>query len=103
MNTMTTISEVIQKLQSEGYTVDFNLKENCLECHENALQVHPDEFVVDKHYRFEGMSDPADEAIIYAISSTRHNIKGILVNGYGTSSEPLTQELVNALKEKTDQ
>lgn len=31
MNTMTTIAEVIQKLQAEGYTVDFNLKENCLE------------------------------------------------------------------------
>lgn len=100
MNTMTTISEVIQKLQSEGYTVDFNLKENYLECHHNSLQVHPDEFIVDKHYRFEGESDPADEAIVYAISSTRHNIKGILVNGYGTSSESLTEELVNALKEK---
>ncbi|NHA02655.1 phosphoribosylpyrophosphate synthetase [Mucilaginibacter sp. HC2] len=99
---MTTLSEVIQKLQSEGYIVDFNLKENCLECHQNALQVHPNEFVVDKHYRFEGMSDPADEAIVYAISSTVHNIKGILVNGYGMSSEPLAEELVDALKEKGD-
>ncbi len=53
MDTMTTVSEVINKLQKEGYTVDFNLKDSCLECHENALQIYPDEFIVDKHYRFE--------------------------------------------------
>ena len=97
---MTTVTEVIQNLQQEGYTEDFNLKTNCLECRKNALQVSPEEFVVDRHFRFEGLSDPADAAIIYAISSIKHNIKGILVNGYGTSSEPLTEELVNALKER---
>ncbi|MCQ6958340.1 phosphoribosylpyrophosphate synthetase [Mucilaginibacter sp. JC4] len=97
MGTMTTVSEVISKLQQEGYTTDFNLKNNCLECQGNALEIHPEEFVVDKHYRFEGQSDPADQAIVYAISSTKHDIKGILVNGYGTSSEMLTEALVNAL------
>ena len=100
MDTMTTLSEVINALQKEGYTTDFNLKSNSLECHGNALQLHPGEFVVDKHYRFEGPSDPADEAIAYAISSTKHNIKGILVNGYGTSSDQLTEEMVSALKQK---
>ena len=64
------------------------------------MQIHPEEFVVDKHYRFEGASDPADEAIVYAISSTTHNVKGILVNGYGTSSDQLTEGLIDALKEK---
>ena len=64
------------------------------------MQVSPEEFVVYRHFRFEGLSDPAYAAIIYAISSIKHNIKGILVNGYGTSSEPLTEELVNALKER---
>jgi hypothetical protein len=100
MDTMTTVSEVINKLQKEGYTVDFNLKDNCLECHENALQIYPDEFIVDKHYRFEGLSDPADEAIVYAISSIKHNLKGILINGYGTSSDQFTDDLVHALREK---
>lgn len=39
------------------------------------------EFVVDKHYRFEGLSDATDEAIVYAISSTKVNIKATLENG----------------------
>jgi len=101
MDTMTTVSEVLNNLKSKGYTVDFNLDDNCLICHENSLKVHPHEFVVDKHYRFEGMSDPADEAIVYAISSTKHNIKGTLVDGYGTSSNRATNDMINALKERS--
>ena len=81
MNTMTTVTEVLSHLREKGYTTDFNLKENCLECHGNFLQIHPDEFVVDEHFRFEGPTDPADEMIIYAISSTTHGVKGVLVNG----------------------
>lgn len=94
---MTTVTEVLNHLKENGYTVDFNLQDNCLVCHGNSLQLHPDEFVVDKHYRFEGVTDPGDEAIIYAISSTKHNIKGVLLNGYGISSNPITDELIRAL------
>lgn len=42
MDTMTTVSEVIT-----------NVSNNCLKCQGNALQIHPEEFVVDKHYRLE--------------------------------------------------
>ena len=35
MTPMTTLSEVLNKLKDEGYTVDFNLKDNCLVCQGN--------------------------------------------------------------------
>lgn len=98
MNTMTTVSEVLNILKDRGYTVDFNLKENYL-LYNNSMKLSSGEFVVDKHYRFEGISDPADEAIVYAISSTKGNIKGTLVNGYGIYSESVTNEMLEALKE----
>ena len=94
---MTTVSEVLNALKKEGYTVDFNLQDNCLICQGNALQLAPNEFQVDRHYRFEGMSDPGDEAIVYAISSARHGVKGTLVNGYGISSEAMGADMVKAL------
>ena len=102
MNTMTTVSEVLNKLKEDGYTVDFNLNDSCLMCHGNSLKISPEEFVVDKHYRFEGQSDPGDEAIVYAISSAKHHIKGTLVNGYGISSDPMTDAMVAALTEKAN-
>ncbi|CAN5442598.1 hypothetical protein BH11BAC5_BH11BAC5_47060 [soil metagenome] len=99
MNTMTTLSEITNLLKERGYTIDFNLKENCLECGGNLLKIFPGEFMVDKHYRFEGPSDPGDEAIVYAISSPKYNLKGVLVNGYGISSESITDEMIKALDE----
>ena len=100
MESMTTVTEVLSNLEKEGYTIDFNLKDNSRECHGNYLQMHPDEFLIDRHYRFEGISDPEDEAVVYAISSLRNNLKGVLVNGYGISSDPLTEAMVQALKQK---
>lgn len=102
MGPMTTLSEILKKLKSEGYTTDFNLKGNCLECAENSLQVHPEDFVVDRIFRFEGESDPGDEAIIYAISSEKYDVKGTLVNSYGVYSDDITEELVRALTIKHD-
>lgn len=100
MNTMTTLSEVTNLLRERGYNVDFNMKENCLECGADLLKIFPGEFMVDKHYRFEGMSDPGDEAIVYAISSEKYKLKGLLVNGYGISSNDMTHEMIKALDEK---
>ncbi|MGY3090886.1 quercetin dioxygenase-like cupin family protein [Hymenobacter sp. UYAg731] len=99
MNPMTTLSERLIQLKKEGYTEDFNLRDNCLMGPGDALQLHPEDFLVDKYYRFEGMSDPGDEAVLYAISSPRHDVKGTLVNGYGISSEPLSAEMMKALQE----
>ncbi|MFD2786198.1 phosphoribosylpyrophosphate synthetase [Hymenobacter rubripertinctus] len=96
---MTTVSEVLNNLKKEGYTADFNLHDSCLVCYGNALQISPSEFLVDKHYRFEGMSDPGDAAVVYAISSARHGVKGTLVDGYGISSVALSSEMVQALRE----
>ena len=103
MNTMTTLSEITSLLKERGYTIDFNLKQNCIECSGNLLKIFAGEFLVDKHYRFEGPSDPGDEAIVYAISSSKYNLKGVLVNGYGISSSSITDEMIKALDEKKEE
>lgn len=97
---MTTLSEVTNLLKKRGYTVEFNLKPNHLECTGDDLKILPGEFIVDKHYRFEGISDPGDEAIVFAISSSKHNLKGVLIDGYGISSDGISSEMIKALDEK---
>lgn len=97
---MDTLSQTIEALRKEGYTEDFNLEQNCIECRQGAFKLFHDEFVIDKYYRFEGDSDPADEATLYAISSQKHNIKGILVNGAGIYTQDITDEMLNTLKIK---
>lgn len=98
MEEMTTVTEVINHLRKSGYTEDFNLQQNCLVCSNGHFSVFHNEFVIDKTYRFEGDSDPADEATVYAISSPKYNIKGILVNGAGIYTDSLTDEMLETLK-----
>jgi hypothetical protein len=93
-----TLSETVNGLKKEGYTLDFNARHDCLVCEETRTELSPDEFEIDKVYRFEGPSDPADEAVVYAISSPVHGIKGTLVNGYGISSDAMSSELVKKLQ-----
>lgn len=99
LGSMTTLSEVTNLLKDRGYTKDFELKPTYLHCEKEAIKLYPGEFIVDKHYRFEGPSDPGDEAIVFAISSSKHNLKGVLINGYGVSSESITDEMIKALDE----
>lgn len=98
MRDMTTMSEVINHLRDEGYTEDFNLQKDCLKCTSSDFEVFHDEFVIDKVYRFEGMSDPDDEATVYAISSDKHHMKGILVNGAGIYTDDVTDEMLKTLQ-----
>ena len=97
MERYVTLSETMNNLRKEGYVEDFNLKQNCLECRNGEYQVFADDFKVDKFYRFEGESNPSDSSILYAISSDKHNLKGVLVNAYGVYSDPVTDEMMMKL------
>jgi hypothetical protein len=93
-----TLSGTIERLKTEGYTEDFNLGFDCVHCRNRQLKVLPGDFQIDKYYRFEGQSDPGDAAILYAISSDKHGVKGVLVNGYGIYAEPISNEMLAKLK-----
>ena len=98
MKPYTTLSETMNELRKEGYTEDFNLQQNCLECRNGQFKVFADEFKVDKFFRFEGASNPSDSSILYAISSECKNLKGVLVNAYGIYSEPMTDKMLEKLE-----
>ena len=93
-----TVSEAVNGLRDRGYTVDFNIKDEWLVCNEPPCRLAPREFEISEFHRFEGPSDPADEAVVYAIESQDHNLKGVLVNGYGPTADKLSSELVAKLR-----
>ncbi|CAN5625293.1 hypothetical protein BH10BAC5_BH10BAC5_03170 [soil metagenome] len=93
-----TLSETINGLNKLGYIHDFNIQEDCLVCLQTKTTLSPDDFQIDKVYRFEGASNPDDQSILYAISSSKYDIKGTLVNGYGISSDETTSKLIEKLQ-----
>jgi hypothetical protein len=94
-----TLLDAINALKRKGYTEDFELTPNCIECPSLSLQLHPGKFKVDEFHRFEGMSDPDDNSIVFAISSD-DGIKGTLVDAYGAYSENLNEAMIEKLRMK---
>ncbi len=93
-----TLSQTINALIKLGYNHDFNIQEECLVCHQINKSLSPEDFQIDKVYRFEGESNPDDQSILYAISSEKFDLKGTLVDGYGISSDQATQKLIKKLR-----
>ena len=89
-----TVTEAIAGLKERGYTLDFNLSQNCLVCQDHRFE--PESFEITDVYRFEGNSDPADEAVVYAIQSIT-GMKGVLVNGYGISADTISSDMAKKL------
>ena len=92
MENYDTLSEAINDLKANGYTYDLNLKAHFVECDSPKVQWHPEDFKINKVFRFEGMSNPDDNSILYAISST-HGVKGLLLDAYGVYAEGLSLEM----------
>jgi len=90
-----TLSQAVNGLKERGYTIDFNLEENCLVCHEDKYDI--EDFEITEMHRFEGDSNPSDESIIYAIES-KDGKKGVLVSGYGISAEGMSAEMAKKLR-----
>lgn len=97
MNSYNTLTEALDELKKRGYTKDFNLQESCIHCGESDIRLHPDEFVIDEFYRFEGDSNPDDSSIVYAISSVNGELKGTLVDAYGVYASSLSPAMVAKL------
>ncbi len=94
-----TLSEAVNDLQRLGYVTDFLITEDgtCLFCAGENIELSPDEFEIDLIYRFEGMTDPADESILFAISSKDHLIKGLVINSFGADFSYKSSKLVEDL------
>ena len=93
-----TVSEAVNDLQARGYTLNLNLQTDRLLCAEHDLQLFPEDFHIDEVYRFEGNTDPGDEAIVYAVASEKHKAKGVLVDGYGMSSGAISPAILAKLQ-----
>lgn len=92
-----TVTEAIAWLEARGYTYDFNLDADCITYEGGQKRLDPEDFSIDKVFRFEGMTDPGDENVLYAISSESHNVKGILMNAFGVYSDAVSDKMVRKL------
>ena len=81
-----TLSEAADDLKTRGYNYDFHFEDSCLICGVLGKQFNPEDLKITHVYRFEGMSDPEDNSVLYAIESKQGH-KGLLIDAYGAYSD----------------
>ena len=84
---MRTLSNAIERLVSRGFTANFGVVGDRLRAFDSGKTFGAHEVVIREYERFEGVSDPGDMAIVYAIEST-DGTRGSLVDAFGTYSNP---------------
>lgn len=89
-----TVTEALNEFKRQGFTEDFNIDGEYLVAIEE--RIHHDDFEIVDVYRYEGNTDPADEASVYAIQS-KNGIKGVLVTGYGPNADPISDKILKKL------
>ncbi|HEY1038544.1 MAG TPA: hypothetical protein VGF30_04020 [Bacteroidia bacterium] len=97
---MTTMVSCMNKLYSDGYTENFVAKEKGLEAPTTKKIYTPEEVKIANFYRFEGESDPADNAIVYAIE-TSDGVKGVLVDSYGAYANRKVSQFITDVEDIT--
>ncbi|HEY7628277.1 MAG TPA: hypothetical protein VH761_14475 [Ilumatobacteraceae bacterium] len=97
-----TVSEAIELLASEGYVDELQLAADGLTL-AGSWARHPlATATVDYSFRFEGPSDPADEAIVLGVTCTDWGRKGVIVSAYGPYADPEHAVLLAALSKPPD-
>jgi len=95
---MNTMSQLINKATEEGFTSNFKVCEAGLESAANNKVYKPEEVSIVDFYRFEGYSDPQDNAILYLVE-TSSGEKGTLTDAYGAYSDEYTSAFLNKVQE----
>ncbi|MEO5777741.1 MAG: hypothetical protein ABIQ27_12620 [Flavobacterium sp.] len=86
------VLKALEELKSMGFTIDFNLLEE-------DIMHNPNSYEILHIYRYEGDSNPDDEAIVYGIKSNTGE-KGVFVAGFSANSESRAAQVLLELSIK---
>ena len=88
-----TVLEAVQLLEREGYTANSAvLPDGSIKCGACQKTHRIDGALVDRVFRYEGMSDPDDQAIVLAVRCPVCNMHGVIVSAFGPNADPALLE-----------
>jgi hypothetical protein len=89
-----TVTSAIKTLRKAGFNKDFSLLENHIGWKDIKMGINDVKIVTVS--RYEGASDPADEATVYGLES-KTGIRGILITGDEANSEVFSGNILKQL------
>jgi len=95
---MKTLSECINKAVKDGYSENFKITSNGLSTENEDSSYQPERVAISNFYRFEGYSDPQDNAILYMIE-TEDRRKGVLIDAYGAYADERISKFIRQVED----
>lgn len=83
----TNMVEAIEELKKRGFTKNFEFLDHTFRDVGSGRTFKADELTIVEHYRFEGVSDPDDMSVVYAIES-HDGLKGVVADAFGLYANP---------------
>lgn len=97
---METLSHATTRLARAGYDENYHAHDGRLVCGHCGASHDPSAMTIDEIVRFEGQSDPGDEAIVYALDAGCGH-RGLYVAAYGADATAADIAVTSALPDPT--
>ena len=92
-----TVVEALADLNKRGFTHNFNIEFDQIKCLDTGICLLPSAFSITETYRFEGDTNPADEDVVYALTSHDGNYKGVITSAYGMYADAVNTAMIKKL------
>ncbi|HKY15959.1 MAG TPA: hypothetical protein VJM33_13625 [Microthrixaceae bacterium] len=97
MDAPDTVTEAVQLLESSGFKDQLRIDGSELRCGECGRAHDPSTVEVSHVFRFEGDSDPGDEAIVVGLVCPACGATGVIASAYGPDADPQVFEVLSTL------
>jgi len=95
---MTDMDRCLERLEQKGYTDQFRVeKGKLLSLKDSKKKYKAKDVTAANFFRFEGISNPDDMSVLYAIETTDGD-KGTLVDAYGLYADEATGEFMKEVE-----
>lgn len=95
---MPTLLEITNKAIQDGYTENFKVVSEGLTSGKEEKFYTPQEVSIANFHRFEGYSNPEDNAVIYFIE-TNDGLKGLLIDAYGAYADAKQSNFIHDVED----
>jgi hypothetical protein len=93
--------QALSKLRRRGFQDEFKLEGHQLKNLRNGQSYQPHQLLIVEHHRFEGMSNPSDMSILFALE-TEDGRKGTIVSSYGPYADLKLVDFLDKVKIKSE-
>ena len=92
----TSEAPAITALERRGFTAQFAAHGPHLRVTHSDRRFRPEDVRIRDYYRFEGVSDPDDMSVVYALEA-RDGTRGVLVDAFGSYADPAVGALLSRM------